>query len=131
VATPPPKPSRLSRRSDDRRALREDLARKIEKAARLRGPRLVLVLSPCPTGCDFDPQLSVEVGRLAVRTGVFPLKEYVDGWVVHTNMRRPRRPVEEYSKLQGRFRHLFEPARDAAALEAFQARVDAYWDAVA
>ena len=56
-----------------------DLAKKIEKAKSLKGPRLVLALAPCPTGWDFDPEHAVEIGRLAVRTGVWPLKEYVDG----------------------------------------------------
>jgi pyruvate ferredoxin oxidoreductase beta subunit len=106
-----------------------DLARKIEKAARLSGPRLVLVLAPCPTGWDYDPGESVEIGRLAVATGVWPLKEYQDGRVVHTKLRRPRRPVEEYLRRQGRFRHLFEPQRDEAILAEIQRRVDAYWDA--
>jgi pyruvate ferredoxin oxidoreductase beta subunit len=107
-----------------------DLARKIEKATQLEGPRLVLALAPCPTGWDFDPKEMVEIGRLAVRTGVFPLKEYENGRVVHTKVRRPRLPVEEYLKLQGRFRHLFEPVRQQEVLDGIQARVDAYWEAV-
>ena len=32
----------------------------------------------------------VEIGRLAVRTGVWPLKEYIDGKVVHTRRPHPR-----------------------------------------
>jgi pyruvate ferredoxin oxidoreductase beta subunit len=104
-----------------------DLAKKIEKAARLKGPRLILALAPCPTGWDYDPALSVEVGRLAVKTGVWPLKEYVDGKVVHTRIPHPRVPVEEYLKLQGRFAHLFSPARNASLLAEIQAAVDAYW----
>jgi pyruvate ferredoxin oxidoreductase beta subunit len=107
-----------------------DLARKVEKAASLRGPRLVLSLAPCPTGWDFDPGESTEIGRLAVRTGVWPLVEYVDGRVAHTVRRRPRLPVEEYLVRQGRFRHLFEPRRNEDLLREIQARVDAYWQAV-
>jgi pyruvate ferredoxin oxidoreductase beta subunit len=107
-----------------------DLARKIEKAGRLSGPRLVLALAPCPTGWGFDPGDSVEIGRLAVRTGIFPLKEYVDGRIVHTRVRRPRLPVEEYLVRQERFRHLFEPVRRQDVLDAIQARVDAYWSEV-
>jgi pyruvate ferredoxin oxidoreductase beta subunit len=107
-----------------------DLARKIEKAQGLSGPRLVIVLAPCPTGWGFEPRESVEIGRLAVATGVWPLKEWEAGRVVHTKVRRPRLPVEEYLKRQGRFRHLFEPARDAARLAGIQARVDAYWRAL-
>ncbi|HET6304888.1 MAG TPA: thiamine pyrophosphate-dependent enzyme [Myxococcota bacterium] len=107
-----------------------DLARKIEKAKGLRGPRLVLVLAPCPTGWDFDPSEMVEIGRLAVRTGVWPLKEWVDGRVVHTKLRRPRLPVEEYLRKQGRFAHLFQPVRNEALLREIQAGVDAYWEGI-
>jgi pyruvate ferredoxin oxidoreductase beta subunit len=104
-----------------------DLARKVEKARRLRGPRLLLALAPCPTGWGFDPRDAVEIGRLAVATGVFPLAEWEDGRTTHTRLRRPRLPVEEYLRRQGRFAHLFEPARDEALLAEIQARVDAYW----
>lgn len=104
-----------------------DLARKVEKAAQLRGPRLILALAPCPTGWDFDPRESIEIGRLAVKTGVWPLKEYVDGRIVHTRISRDRPPVEQYLKTQGRFSHLFKPKRDDALIGEIQARVDAYW----
>jgi pyruvate ferredoxin oxidoreductase beta subunit len=108
-----------------------DLAKKIEKARALKGPRLIHALAPCPPGWDFDPATGVEIGRLAVKTGVWPLKEYVDGKVVHTHVPHPRRPVEEYLKKQGRFRHLFEPARDETTLARIQSQVDAYWAQVA
>lgn len=107
-----------------------DLARKIEKAKSLRGPRLILALAPCPTGWEYDPADSVEIGRLAVRTGVWPLKEFVDGRVVHTKVRRPRLPVEEYLRKQGRYAHLFEPERNEPLLAEIQGRVDRYWEAV-
>lgn len=107
-----------------------DLAKKIEKAMRIAGPRLILMLSPCPTGWDFDPRETVNIGRLAVKSGVWPLKEYVDGKVVHTRVPRQRAPVEEYLRLQGRFAHLFKPHRNAALLAGIQAKVDAYWDAL-
>jgi pyruvate ferredoxin oxidoreductase beta subunit len=107
-----------------------DLARKVERAARERGPRLLLALTPCPVGWGFDPRDTVEIGRLAFRTGIFPLKEYAGGRVVHTRRPRPRLPVETYLRAQGRFAHLFEPARDEATLGEIQAAVDAYWAAV-
>jgi pyruvate ferredoxin oxidoreductase beta subunit len=107
-----------------------DLARKIEAANALRGPRLIIALSPCPTGWDYDPADSVTIGRLAVKTGVWPLKEYRDGQVTHTKKPGRRLPVEEYLKLQGRFRHLFRPKRNEAALIEIQERVDRYWDGV-
>ena len=104
-----------------------DLARKIEKAKSLKGPRLIMALSPCPTGWHYDPGESVEIGKLAVKTGVWPLKEYVDGEVVHTKVPTKRLPVEEYLKRQGRFSHLFQPQRNETLLKEIQARVDGYW----
>jgi pyruvate ferredoxin oxidoreductase beta subunit len=104
-----------------------DLTRKIEKAKNLKGPRLILTLAPCPPGWGFDPQEAVEIGKLAVRTGIWPLKEYEDGQVRHTKIPHPRLPVEDYLKRQGRFAHLFAPTRNEALLQEIQARVDAYW----
>ena len=104
-----------------------DLARKVEKAARIKGPRLIHALAPCPPGWDYDPQETVEIGRLAVKCGIWPLREYENGRIVHTRVPHPRVPVEEYLRRQGRFRHLFEPQRDEQALAAIQAGVDAYW----
>jgi pyruvate ferredoxin oxidoreductase beta subunit len=107
-----------------------DLTRKIEKAVNMKGPRLLIALSPCPTGWDFDPKETVHVGLLAVETGIWPLKEYVDGQVVHTKRPRRRKPVEEYLKLQGRYKHLFEPQRNDKLIDEIQSRVDRYWSQV-
>jgi pyruvate ferredoxin oxidoreductase beta subunit len=107
-----------------------DLARKIEKARSIKGPRLIHALAPCPTGWGFEPKDAVDIGRLAVKTGVWPLKEYADGRVVHTSVPHPRLPVEEYLKTQARFAHLFAPARDDALIAEIQASVDAYWAGV-
>lgn len=108
-----------------------DLARKVQRAAGMKGPRLILALAPCPTGWDFDPADTLEIGRLAVSTGVWPLKEYVDGHVVHTRVPKPRLPVESYLQKQGRYRHLFEPVRDGIGIDAIQHRVDRYWQSLA
>jgi len=107
-----------------------DLAKKIDKAKNLKGPRLILTLAPCPPGWDFDPKNAVEIGRLAVKTGVWPLKEYINGQVAHTKIPHPRLPVAEYLKKQGRFAHLFHPQRQEALLKEIQAGVDAYWAGV-
>ncbi len=107
-----------------------DLARKVEQAKGLKGPRFIIALSPCPPGWDYDPKDTVEIGRLAVRSGVWPLKEYRDGKVTHTKIPGARLPVEDYLKTQGRFAHLFTPQRNEALLGEIQGRVDAYWQAV-
>ena len=107
-----------------------DLARKIEKAMSMKGPRMLIALSPCPTGWDYDPQETVTVGKLAVKTGIWPLKESIGGRVVHTRIPRERKPVEEYLKLQGRYKHLFEPKRNEELIAEIQTRVDRYWEKV-
>lgn len=107
-----------------------DLARKIEKVKNKKGPRMIITLATCPPGWNFDPAESIEIASLAVKSGVWPLKEYEDGRVVHTKKPRKRVPVEEYLKKQGRFAHLFEPERNETLLGELQAKVDAYWEGV-
>ena len=104
-----------------------DLARKVEKAMQLKGPRMLIALAPCPTGWDYDPRDSADIGKLAVSSGVWPLKEYIDGQVVHTKVPKQRQPVEAYLERQGRFSHLFEPRRDEQLLQQLQHSVDSYW----
>lgn len=107
-----------------------DLARKIERARGFSGPRLILALAPCPTGWDFEASASVEIGKLAVQTGIWPLKEYVDGKVTHTKIPHPRLKVREYLKTQGRFAHLFAPKENSELIAEIQTRVDRYWQGV-
>ncbi|MFO0869554.1 MAG: thiamine pyrophosphate-dependent enzyme [Pirellulales bacterium] len=107
-----------------------DLSEKIVRAAQHRGPKLLLSLAVCPTGWGFDPSLSDEIARLAIDTGIWPLKEAIDG-VVRTTYRPSRfRPVEEYLRPQRRFHHLFFPQRNDELLERIQRDVDAYWEQV-
>ena len=89
-----------------------DLMRKIERAARTPGPAYVHILSPCPIGWRFASDLAIRIGRLAVETGIFPLYE-VEGGRYKLTFDLPKlRPVTDYLKLQGRFRHLSEEIVD-------------------
>lgn len=103
-----------------------DLAEKFARAAKFPGPKLFLALSACPTGWGYDPAQTPEVAKLAVETGLWPLKEAINGEVTHTYLPK-RRPVEDYLRLQARFRHLFEPTRQEEAIHHIQTSVDAYW----
>jgi pyruvate ferredoxin oxidoreductase beta subunit len=107
-----------------------DLARKLETARDLEGPRLILAFAPCPTGWGFEPKETVEVGRLAVRSGAWPLKEYREGAVTHSVVPRHRIPVEEYLRCQGRFAHLFRPQRNEDLLREIQSGIDGYWEGI-
>jgi len=83
-----------------------DLMNKVQKAMEVDGPAYIHVLSVCPTGWRTPTDSVIEMGRLAVRTGIFPLYEIEDGKYklnVHINKLHP---VDDYLKLQGRFRHL-------------------------
>ena len=83
-----------------------DLMDKVAKAAATNGPAYVHVFSVCPTGWRTGTELGIEMGRLAVQTGVFPLYEIENGkYKINVNTPK-RKPVQEYLKLQGRFRHL-------------------------
>jgi pyruvate ferredoxin oxidoreductase beta subunit len=104
-----------------------DLSNKFARARAMKGARLFLCLSPCPTGWGFDPKETHTIAKLAVDTGIFPLKEYIDGEVVHTRVPKKRVPVENYLERQKRFRHLFEPTRQDEIIARIQQGVDSYW----
>jgi pyruvate ferredoxin oxidoreductase beta subunit len=85
-----------------------DMMEKVKKGLAVNGPAFINVLSVCPTGWRSAVDLSVRLGRLAVQTGVFPLYEVENGKYKITVEPSPMRPVQDYFKLQGRFRHLSE-----------------------
>ena len=83
-----------------------DLIQKVKKAAEMEGAAYLHILAVCPTGWRSAPELSIKLGRLAAETGVFPLYEVEHG-NYKLNIDFPQlRPLKEYTKLQGRFRHL-------------------------
>ncbi len=108
-----------------------DLADKVKRAGQFAGPKLLTALATCPPGWGYEPSQGHAVARLAVETGVWPLKEAVHGRVRHTYVPDRRPPVEEYLRSQRRFQPLFAPPRQDAVLRQIQAEVDAYWEAVA
>ena len=107
-----------------------DLTNKFRKAKQFQGPKLFIAHAPCPTGWLYDPEQTADYARQAVETGVFALKEAIDGEVQHTYVPRRHVPVEEYLQGQGRYRHLFEPIRNEAAIQQIQDQVDRYWSTV-
>jgi len=107
-----------------------DLMDKVARAARVNGPKLFIALSSCPPGWGIEPSQSVEVAKLAVESGVWPLKEVRDGAVVHTVIPHRLRPLADYLRVQARYRHLFEPQRRDELLRDLQRDVDRYWERV-
>ncbi len=111
-------------------AYMNDLVRKIARSQEFEGPKLFIAHSPCQPGWDISSSQVIRLAKLAVETGAWPLKEAVYGSVTHNIVPKPRRPIEEYLKLQGRFEHLFEPKRQEEVLQELQRRVDEYWENV-
>lgn len=99
-----------------------DLIAKARKAFE-KQPSLLHVHCPCPLGWRFDMSSTIDMARLAVETGMWILYEIEDGKLAITKRVESRRPVEEYLKTQGRFRHL-----NAEAMKEIQARLDSEWE---
>ncbi|WP_025209830.1 3-methyl-2-oxobutanoate dehydrogenase subunit beta [Hippea sp. KM1] len=82
-----------------------DFIKKFEKAKSKRGFKLIHIFSPCPPGHKFAENKTIDVSKLAVETGIFPLYEIEDG-IYKINKKPKFRPVEEYLSLQGRFKNM-------------------------
>jgi pyruvate ferredoxin oxidoreductase beta subunit len=89
-----------------------DLFRKVQKAANTPGAAYLHAYAACPTGWRMRPELAIQVGRLAVETGVFPLYEVENGKYKINIEIEDFRPLKDYLKLQGRFRHLSDEVID-------------------
>jgi len=106
-----------------------DFVNKLRKAKEIKGTKYIHVLTPCPTGWRYDTSKTVEIGRLAVQTGIWALYEIEYG---RFRLNPPsdrlvdkskRKPVREYLAMQERFRHLTE-----AEIEKIQQWVDEDWE---
>uniref|UniRef100_A0A7J3M2F4 Pyruvate ferredoxin oxidoreductase n=1 Tax=Archaeoglobus fulgidus TaxID=2234 RepID=A0A7J3M2F4_ARCFL len=84
-----------------------DIRRKVKKAASIEGAKYIQIHCPCVTGWGIDGKDVVRVGTLAIETALYPIVEFERGKLVTVRKVKDRKPVEEYLKLQRRFRHLF------------------------
>lgn len=84
-----------------------DLVAKVAYGKGIQGFKMLIIHAPCPTGWRFEPNMTIQVARLAVQTGAFPLYEIINGQKFKLNYKpKELRPVGEYLKAQGRFRHM-------------------------
>ncbi len=84
-----------------------DFIRKVEKAKKTKGPSYIHCFSVCPTGWRSPSHLTIALGRLVVETGIFPLYEVENGeYKISAEMPKKLKPIKDYFKTQGRFRHL-------------------------
>ena len=106
-----------------------DFINKVRKAREIRGTKYIHLLAPCPTGWRCDSSKTIELGRLAVLSGLWVLYEIENGrFKLNSPSDRlvdktKRKPVKDYFAQQGRFRGL--SADDA---ERIQKWIDEDWD---
>ncbi len=104
-----------------------DLGKKAEKAIYTKGACFLNVLAPCPRGWRYDTPKLLDLCKLAVDTCVWPLYEVENGKLTITYTPKTKLPVEDFLKVQGRFRHMFKKGNEWM-IEKFQADVDAKWE---
>lgn len=106
-----------------------DFVKKLRKAKEIKGTKFIHLLAPCPTGWRYDTSKTVEIGRLAVQTGLWALFEIEYGKFKLNPPsdqlidKEKRKPIKEYLSLQGRFRKLTEDD-----IEKKQKWVDEDWE---
>ena len=106
-----------------------DLERKIKRAAEItragEGLAYLHIQQPCATGWYFPPEKTVEIGRLAVQTGAWPIVHIDHGDFKIDVKPKELRPIKEYLQPQARFRHLKDEQ-----FEIIQRDAQYEWDAL-
>jgi len=102
-----------------------DLKNKIEESKKYIGPKYIQVLVPCVPGWGIDAKDTIKIAKLAVETGFYPIIEYANGILTKkTKIKNPAPKIEEYLKLQARFKHLFKKENGAELIAKLQSICD-------
>ena len=104
-----------------------DLKMKARKALATQGPSFLNVFSPCTNNWKFPTSQYVNIATLATETNFWPLYEIENGNYVINYVPKNPKPIEEFLKTQGRFKHLFS-AENKETLEKIQQMVDEDWE---
>lgn len=113
----------------------EDLVAKVRAGLDVDGPAFIHIEASCNRGQRFDPAKSIEYVKLATQTCLHPLYSVIDG---EYKLSRPSEriakdsskkvPLEDFLKVEGRWRHFFRPTRQEELINRFQAEVDKRWE---
>jgi pyruvate ferredoxin oxidoreductase beta subunit len=104
-----------------------DLMTKARKAIAVDGPAFLNVLAPCNRGWRSQTNDAIALSRSAVETCYWPLYEIENGVLTVNSKPKEKKPVTEFMKPQGRFKHLFAPGNEGV-LAQLQADVDREWE---
>jgi len=101
----------------------DDAVRKFRRAVGMHGFRFLHVLSPCPTGWKSEPADGIELVRMAVRSGLYPIYQVFNGRRLHIDIQPDfdRQALTDYFKAQGRFKG------DRIDLDALAASIQENW----
>jgi pyruvate ferredoxin oxidoreductase beta subunit len=102
----------------------KDIEKKVKKALDIIGPKYLQIHCPCPLGWAHEPYDTIKVAKTAVQTGLIPIYEMENGMITSVRKITKKMPVEEYLKLQGRFKHLFRKPGFEEELKRVQAIAD-------
>jgi len=105
----------------------QDLAKKVQKAHEIKGPKFINVIAPCNRGWRSKTNDAIMLSRLAVNTCYWPLYEIENGVTKITVTPKEKLPVIDFLKPQGRFKHLFSPENEGL-LKQVQDEVDREWE---
>jgi len=86
----------------------EDFMRKVQKAKETKGTSYIHVFAPCPTGWGHESNITIDLAKQAVDSGLWYLAEYENGEFTLNRNPKEFAPIEKYLKVQGRFKHLKE-----------------------
>ena len=102
-----------------------DLERKVTKAMSIHGARYIQINVPCPLGWGSASYDTINLARLSVETGLYPIFEAEHGKVTAVRKIRRKVPVQDYLKRQRRFAHLFRDGQEDPRVSRLQAMCDA------
>jgi pyruvate ferredoxin oxidoreductase beta subunit len=112
----------------------KDLIQKARRGLEVEGPAFLHVFAPCQRGWRTDPAKSIEYTKLAVETCLFPLWESVNGQCQLSTPSKlvalapqKKKPVADYLRGQGRYRHMFKP-QNKKLLDEVQSITDERWE---
>lgn len=87
----------------------DDITRKVKKALSITGSSYIQILAPCIPGWKIKTNESIQTGKLAVLSGLYPLLEYENEKLVSSSAKSSDSElVLQYLRIQGRFKHLQE-----------------------
>ncbi len=99
-----------------------DFLNKLGRAKERDGFSYIEILGSCTAGWNYDPRLSIQISRLSVRCGMWPLYEIEQGMLTLNKDFSELKPIDEFLKMQGRYRAL-----SPKGVKQLQALINEHW----